>query len=161
MARVLEALWPVDRVGSATKPNCSINFFFVDSVVVFSCQEHCTVSDLICFARAMEFCFHFFALYCCCCRQLVLGFQSFCIWFELGCLELLSLGDCFIGFGVVFGWICFSSRRLVCHLLVVGPSLPCFFAGRDGSCVAPACCICLQVVHNGSHVCHIICGSGL
>ena len=132
MARVFEALWWVDRVGSATKPNCSINFFLIDSLVVFSCQEHCTVSDSICFARAMVFCFHFLTLYHCCFRRLFLGFRSFCIWFELGCLKLLSLSSCFIGLVVVLGRICFSSRCLFHCLLVVGPSLPCFFAGHYG-----------------------------
>ena len=132
MARALEALWPVDRVGPATKPNCNINFFIVDSMAPFSCQEHCVVSDLICFARAKEVCFHFMTLYHCCFQQLVLGFQHFFVFFELCCLELCSMGNCFIGLGLGFGWICFCSRHLVHCLLVVGPSLPCVFAGRGG-----------------------------
>ena len=113
-------------MGSATKPNCSINLFLIDSMVGFSCQEHCAVSDSICFARSMVFCFHFLTLYRCCFHWLFHGFRSFSIWFELGCLTLLSLSGCFVGLGVVLGWICFSSRHMFRHLLVVGPSLPCF-----------------------------------
>ena len=125
----MEALCRVDRVGSATKPNCNINFFVVASMAVFSCQEHCIDSDLICFARAMEVCFCFLTLYCCCFRQLVLGFWIFFSLFDLCCLGVRFLGDCFVGSRLAFGRICFSSRCLVCRLLVAGPSLPCCFAG--------------------------------
>ena len=95
-------------------------------MVVFSCQEHCIVSDLICFVREMVFCFRFLTWYHCCFRWLFLGFWNFFVWFELGCLKSLSLSNCFIGLGVVLGWICFSSRHRFHHLLAVSPSLPCF-----------------------------------
>ena len=111
---MLEALWQVDMVGSVAKPNWRISFFLINSVAVFSCQEHCAVSDLICFVREMVFCFHFLTWYCCCFQWLFLGFQIFFIWFELGCLKSLSLGNCFIGLGVVLGQICFSLRHLFC-----------------------------------------------
>ena len=48
MARMLDALWRVDSAGLVVKPNCSINLFLIVSMVVFSCQEDCVVSDLIC-----------------------------------------------------------------------------------------------------------------
>ena len=139
----MEALCHVDRLGSAAKPNCDINFFIAESVAVFSCQEHCIVSNWICFARTMEVCFHFLTLYHCCFRWLILGFRSFFGWVDLCCLEVRFLGSCFVDLWLAFDRICFSSRCLVCCLLVVSPSLPCFFAGLGWLLDAPALCICL------------------
>ena len=131
----MEAICHVDRVGSVAKPNCDISFFVVASMVVFSCQEHCIDSDWICFVRAMEVWFHFLALYCCCFRRLVLGFQSFFGLFDLCCLGVHFLDDCFISLQLAFGLICFSSRCLIRRLLVVSPSLPCFLLVLVGDLV--------------------------
>ena len=127
MARVLEALWRVDRVGSVTKLNCRINFFLIDSVVVFSCQEHCAVSNSICFARVVVFCFRFLTWYHCCFRWLFLGFQSFFIWFELGCLKSLSLSDCFVGLGFLSDLFFFKAP--VPSFVGCRPLFAMFFAG--------------------------------
>ena len=139
---VKEALCHVDKVGSAAKPNCNINFVVVASVVVFSCQEPCVVSDLICFARAMLF-FLFFGLVLLLCSMAHPGFRIFGL-LDLCCLGKSFLGNCFVGSKVAFGRICFSSRRLVCHLLVVGPSSPCFLLVLRWRLCVLAFCICPQ-----------------
>ena len=127
-------MWWLECDGSAMTPNWSISFFLTDSVVFFSCQLICAVSNLIWFVRPMAFCFHCLAMYHCFCRQLFLGFRSFFALVDLGCLKPCFLDCCFFGFGFVFERICFSLRRLFLRCLTVGPSVPCFFLSLCVTC---------------------------
>ena len=155
----MEALCRVDRVGSVAKPNSDISFFVVASVAVFSCQERCIVSDLICFARAMEVCFRFLALYRCCFRRLVLCFRNFFGLFDLCCFVGTLLGGLLRWFAVCLWSDLFFFKAPGPLLVGCRPlfGMPCFFAGRGWLLCAPAFCICLRGVHSGGPTCHTLC----